>query len=348
MEAKAEEFSNEAAAEVASAQTAAETFSNEAVAEVASAQNAAETFSNDVEMPRPPVDTLAPAQAAPAEVEAAAGETAEPRPPMDTIASVEESTPAPAEPIAEAVAEPEPVATILAPVDTVPQTEPPRSSTPPPCTPAATEAAVSKKGEDGKWAVDTSYIDWRTQTIDNLEGRRDIEKDAAGTGAAPRSSVTSSKDADGKWVVDTSYIDQRTKDPNRLEPRRTKTGDACQPEAAVAGAGAAAGSATVKKEVDGKWKVDVSYIGHRTGDTANLDRKTEDQKKDEYADPAETKFPYSDIIKGASRPKEVDPAKKEAYLSDEEFQTILGMGPAAFAALPKWKQQNLKKAKDLF
>ncbi len=29
-------------------------------------------------------------------------------------------------------------------------------------------------------------------------------------------------------------------------------------------------SASVKKEEDGKWKVDTSYIGHRTGDTDNL------------------------------------------------------------------------------
>ena len=31
-------------------------------------------------------------------------------------------------------------------------------------------------------------------------------------------------------------------------------------------------SASVKKQDDGKWKVDTSYIGHRTGDPANLTR----------------------------------------------------------------------------
>ena len=35
---------------------------------------------------------------------------------------------------------------------------------------------------------------------------------------------------------------------------------------------AAAHSASVKKEEDGKWKVDTSYIGYRTGDTDNLTR----------------------------------------------------------------------------
>lgn len=38
----------------------------------------------------------------------------------------------------------------------------------------------------------------------------------------------------------------------------------------------------------------------------------------------------------------------QAYLSDEEFQTIFGMTKEAFYKLPKWKQDMQKKKVDLF
>jgi hypothetical protein len=44
----------------------------------------------------------------------------------------------------------------------------------------------------------------------------------------------------------------------------------------------------------------------------------------------------------------VDPTKKEAYLSNEEFQNVFGMSKDAFYNLKKWKQQDLRKAKSLF
>ncbi|XP_053323586.1 villin-like protein [Spea bombifrons] len=47
-------------------------------------------------------------------------------------------------------------------------------------------------------------------------------------------------------------------------------------------------------------------------------------------------------------PDGVDPTKKEVYLSDEDFGSILGMSKADFYQLPKWKQQNLKKQSGLF
>ncbi|KAL0316811.1 UNVERIFIED_CONTAM: Villin-3 [Sesamum radiatum] len=43
-----------------------------------------------------------------------------------------------------------------------------------------------------------------------------------------------------------------------------------------------------------------------------------------------------------------DPAKASAYLSDEEFQSVLGMDKHAFYKLPKWKQDMLKRKVDLF
>jgi len=47
-------------------------------------------------------------------------------------------------------------------------------------------------------------------------------------------------------------------------------------------------------------------------------------------------------------PEDVDPAIKERYLSPEQFQETFGMMVEAFAALPVWKQQGLKKKVDLF
>ncbi|KAM5270985.1 villin-1 [Hipposideros larvatus] len=47
-------------------------------------------------------------------------------------------------------------------------------------------------------------------------------------------------------------------------------------------------------------------------------------------------------------PEGVDPSRKEEHLSVEDFTKALGMTPAAFSALPRWKQQNLKKANGLF
>ena len=47
-------------------------------------------------------------------------------------------------------------------------------------------------------------------------------------------------------------------------------------------------------------------------------------------------------------PKGVDASRKEEHLSLEDFTKAFEMTPAAFSALPLWKQQNLKKAKGLF
>ena len=46
-------------------------------------------------------------------------------------------------------------------------------------------------------------------------------------------------------------------------------------------------SASVKKEDDGKWTVDTSYIGYRTIDPGNLTRKEEKLEDVIYAAPFE-------------------------------------------------------------
>ena len=49
-----------------------------------------------------------------------------------------------------------------------------------------------------------------------------------------------------------------------------------------------------------------------------------------------------------SAPAGVDPAKKETYLSDVDFQANFAMGKAEFAAMPLWKRQAAKKKAGLF
>ncbi|GBG33515.1 SH3 domain-containing protein PJ696.02 [Hondaea fermentalgiana] len=45
---------------------------------------------------------------------------------------------------------------------------------------------------------------------------------------------------------------------------------------------------------------------------------------------------------------DMDPRRLDEYLRDEDFQRAFGMGRAEFNAMPKWKRDNLKKAKSLF
>ena len=45
---------------------------------------------------------------------------------------------------------------------------------------------------------------------------------------------------------------------------------------------------------------------------------------------------------------EIDPSKKELYLSDTDFKTQFKMEKEAFESLAHWKQVNLKKAAGLF
>lgn len=199
----------------------------------------------------------------------------------------------------------------------------------------STSSATVKKTEDGKWKVDTGYIDHRTKDPNRLESRRSVVDGENAAAAVPN---RSERDEEGKFKVDTSYINHRTGEVDRLEGRKSVLGAA--PERV-------APSASVRKE-SGGWKVDTSYIGYRTGDTGNLTRKEATEQGADYADPAERKYRHEELRVSNGRPQDVDPARRELYLSDEEFQAVFGMAVADFLKQPKWKQQNAKKAKDLF
>ncbi|XP_077241687.1 villin 2 [Tasmannia lanceolata] len=63
----------------------------------------------------------------------------------------------------------------------------------------------------------------------------------------------------------------------------------------------------------------------------------------------ETTFSYERVKAKSSNPASgIDYQRREAYLSDTEFQTVLGMTKEAFYRQPKWKQDMQKKKVDLF
>ena len=47
-------------------------------------------------------------------------------------------------------------------------------------------------------------------------------------------------------------------------------------------------------------------------------------------------------------PDGVDPSRKEAHLSDEDFSSVFKMDKAAFAKMPKWKRDRAKKEAKLY
>ncbi|EMP28977.1 Advillin [Chelonia mydas] len=59
-------------------------------------------------------------------------------------------------------------------------------------------------------------------------------------------------------------------------------------------------------------------------------------------------YPLEVLTNQEELPGDVDPAKKENYLSESDFVAVFGIRREEFAALPSWKQINLKKEKGLF
>ncbi len=67
-----------------------------------------------------------------------------------------------------------------------------------------------------------------------------------------------------------------------------------------------------------------------------------------FAEPTEKKYSLEVLTNKESRPDDVDPKRKELYLSEEDFQTNFSMSIAEWEKLPQWKRNNLKKDKGLF
>jgi len=74
-------------------------------------------------------------------------------------------------------------------------------------------------------------------------------------------------------------------------------------------------------------------------------------KSTSFSEPAggEYAFNYEELKKPADQlPSGVDPTKREAYLSDADFEKVLGSPRGVFNILKPWKQNQLKKAAGLF
>lgn len=90
------------------------------------------------------------------------------------------------------------------------------------------------------------------------------------------------------------------------------------------------------------------------GDEAQLPVNVQnDETKGENGQEEERVYdphPLEDLIhKDASElPEGVDPAHKEKYLSDSDFQDTFELSTEEFGSLPVWKQLTLKKNKGLF
>merc|ERR1711907_412672 len=64
-----------------------------------------------------------------------------------------------------------------------------------------------------------------------------------------------------------------------------------------------------------------------------------------FKDPSAHKVDYETLKKGAV--PGVDPTKKEQYLSDAEFEKVLGSPRGEFNKLKPWKQNQIKKTTGL-
>ncbi|XP_010554831.1 PREDICTED: villin-3 isoform X2 [Tarenaya hassleriana] len=87
---------------------------------------------------------------------------------------------------------------------------------------------------------------------------------------------------------------------------------------------------------------------------ANAEESEANQGTEEHGDSSESVaigaiFSYEQLRAKSENPVTgIDFKRREAYLSEEEFQTVFGMTKEAFNKLPRWKQDLMKKKVDLF
>ena len=67
-----------------------------------------------------------------------------------------------------------------------------------------------------------------------------------------------------------------------------------------------------------------------------------------YIESATTYYPYAMLLQGRTWPSGIDPARREQYLSPEEFENIFKMPLSVFNKLDNHKKLRLKKEAKLF
>ncbi|KAL7097893.1 hypothetical protein ACP275_10G172100 [Erythranthe tilingii] len=77
--------------------------------------------------------------------------------------------------------------------------------------------------------------------------------------------------------------------------------------------------------------------------------KPEIDQDENVSDSNLSTFSYDQLKAKSENPVTgIDFKRREAYLSDEEFESVMGMPKDAFYKMPKWKQDMIKKKADLF
>ncbi|XP_035243065.1 advillin [Anguilla anguilla] len=106
-----------------------------------------------------------------------------------------------------------------------------------------------------------------------------------------------------------------------------------------------------------KWSEGKTYeqLKQELGDIASVSTVTVDENGSSETEVAEAQedfqtYPPEDLLNKLTHelPEGVDPARKEKYLSDEDFCDVFGITKDEFFSLPQWKQLNMKKSKGLF
>ncbi|XP_004601712.2 advillin [Sorex araneus] len=103
------------------------------------------------------------------------------------------------------------------------------------------------------------------------------------------------------------------------------------------------------------WSEGKSYeqLKAELGDAAAILRITTDMKNATLSlntdDGEPIYYPLEVLLKkNEELPEGINPAKKENYLSEQDFVSVFGITRGQFAALPGWKQLQMKKDKGLF
>uniref|UniRef100_A0A3Q7JFB7 HP domain-containing protein n=1 Tax=Solanum lycopersicum TaxID=4081 RepID=A0A3Q7JFB7_SOLLC len=90
-------------------------------------------------------------------------------------------------------------------------------------------------------------------------------------------------------------------------------------------------------------------VEHAEADGEDIGPKPEPEQEETDTDGSQTTYSYERLKAKSKNPvTRIDFKRREAYLSDEEFQSILKMTKESFYKLPKWKQDIHKKKVDLF
>ncbi|KAG2683507.1 hypothetical protein I3760_10G033100 [Carya illinoinensis] len=155
--------------------------------------------------------------------------------------------------------------------------------------------------------------------------------------AAPRSSIAGQGSQRAAAVAALSSVLTAEKKQSR-DPSPTPSNSSPPPET---------NPTEIPREVPlVKEAVEAAAVSQNNGEDS--EPKQETVPEDNGSESGQT-FTYDQLKAKSDNPATgIDLKRREAYLSDEEFQTIFGMTKGAFSKLPKWKRDMQKKKVDLF